>query len=125
MCLASVQLCFHFAQGVLATASGSEPVAAFSKPAFKDGFNHHPERRLHHPVGDRGDAQRTLLVAACFGDIDPSDSLGPVVILRQALIHGEQPVLAVFPEELHAYPVHTGSPGVGSDGFPGDPKRFA
>ena len=34
-------------------------------------------------------------------DVDPSDRLGLVGVLLQALFNGEQPRLAVFCEELH------------------------
>ena len=76
--LALAQPSFDFAQGVFATASGSEPVAVRRELALEDRFDHHFHGALHDPVADRGDAQRSLFFASGFRDVDPSDRLGLV-----------------------------------------------
>jgi len=49
------------------------------KVRLEDRLQHDDHRRLHHPVTDRGDAQRAL-AAIALGDPHPQQGLGPVAL---------------------------------------------
>ena len=117
-----VEVPFDFPQGIMTTASGSEPVAAWREPALEYGFDDQFDRTLHHPVLDGGDAQRAGFRASGLGDSDPSDRTGYVAVFGELLFDGEQPLFAVFAEELHADPVNAAGSCVAPDFSPGDPK---
>ena len=67
--LASLEQRIDATQGVFATATSAEAVALLGKVPFEDRFEPLFERRLHHRVANRWNAQRALLSAARLGDI--------------------------------------------------------
>ena len=117
-----LELSFDFPQGIMATASGSEPIAAWREMALEYGFDDQFHRTLHHTIFDCGDAERAGFRASGLGDSDPSDRAGDVVVIGELLFDGEQPVFAVFTEELYADPVNAAGACVAPDLFPSDPK---
>ena len=62
------------------------------KIRLEDRLQHNNHRRLHHPVTDRGDAQRAL-AAVTLGDPHPQQGLGPVALGSQLLPQRFQPRL--------------------------------
>ena len=60
------------------------------KIRLEDRLQHDEHRRLHHPVTDRGDAQRAL-AAVALGNPHPQQGLGPVELGPQLLLQPFQP----------------------------------
>ena len=78
------------ADGHLGVAVRAEPVLIAREIRLEDRLQHYDHRRLHHPVADRGDAERAL-AAGALGDPYPQQGLGPVGRGRQLLPQPFQP----------------------------------
>jgi hypothetical protein len=68
----------HPPQRVLAAASRAEPAAVLREVPLEDRLDHVHDRRLHHAIPHRGDAQRSRLGRARLGDVHASDGLGNI-----------------------------------------------
>src|SRR5215469_1669092 len=106
-----------FPQRVLATTSRAEAVAARPELRFKDRLDDHLESRLHDPVLDRRDPQRTGSPVA-FGDLHPFDRVRPVAASLQTVLEFLQIPLGLCREPFDALPVHPGRPLVARDFLP-------
>lgn len=109
---ASQQL-IHAPQGGCATTAGPESVALGRKLPLEDGFDHHPHRLLHHAVCNPRYSQRPLFGTSRLRDHDPYDRLGLIGASCDVLLHGEQPIVAVFVEVPYRHAVRAADPGVG------------
>jgi len=93
------------------------------KLLLKDGFHHHLQGGLRHPIPHRGHPQRPFLGAPQLWYPYPFDRLGLVGAFLQVLLNGKQPLRAVFLEVLHRDPIHAATPSVGLDLFPSQFKH--
>jgi site-specific DNA recombinase len=99
------------AQGVSGASAGPEAVAAVPEPGFQNGFDHQFDSRLHDPVLDGRNAQRTGL-AVRLGDVHPPDRLRPIAAGPQRGLQFLQVPIRLMREQGDALPVHARRPFV-------------
>ena len=73
----------------VATAPGSEPMAARMKRRFELRLQHLPHRLLHHPVDHIGNTQSPM-TSACLGNPHPPNIAGNVATRQQGLSQHRQ-----------------------------------
>jgi len=79
--------------GLVGAAFGPEAVGTRVKVRLPYRHQQHRHRRLHHPVFDRRDAQRSF-PAALLGYHHPSHRTGPVALGSEFLLQAVEPLLA-------------------------------
>ena len=77
-------------QCVFASPVGAKAVTVFGEFVLEDWFYHHSHCRLNHPVSDRRDAQRPLLLRPRFGDVVSADCLRAVSPVPQVFAESPQ-----------------------------------
>jgi hypothetical protein len=89
------------------------------KVGLEDGLQHGLEGRLHDPVADRRDGQRSSLLRTGLGDPDPAPGEGAVPLAPEVLGQlVEQPVDAVPLDVGEGGPVDAGRATAGADPGP-------
>ena len=113
--VAGLQQGIDATQGVFGAAARAEAVALLGKFPLEDRLQHVSHRRLHHPVLNRGNAQRAPLAAARLGNIDPSNRLGTIAAVLQAVSQSFQVRLQVLGIAVNRLMIHAGRSAVGGD----------
>jgi hypothetical protein len=107
----------NFAQGVFAAASRTKAVAALHKFALKDRFEHAFERRLHHPVFHRRDAQWPL-ATACFGNVYPPHRLRYIAASAYRLTQFSQILRRIGCKYFYAHAIYALGTSIGLHSLP-------
>jgi site-specific DNA recombinase len=110
-------------QRVLTAPSGAKAVTVAGKVLLEDRFQDQPQRRLDHPVTDRGDAQRTLLPTSRFGNVVPADRLRSVGPGPQLLAQPPQVGVQITRVVRDADVIHPGGSPVGRHSREGQAER--
>ena len=105
-----------FPQRVLAAPPRPEAVTTRPELSFKDRLDDHLESRLHDPILDRRDPERTGSPVT-FGDLHPLDRVRPVAAVLQTVLKLLQIPLGLRREPFDALAIHPGRPVVARD-FP-------
>jgi hypothetical protein len=79
----------------------------FRKFTLEDGFQHMPQRRLHHAIPNRWYAQWSFLVAAGFGYPCSSDRVWLVLALSQFFFQPQKLTFVLLVELRNCLPVHS------------------
>lgn len=112
------QLC-HPPQRILAPSPRPKPIALFGKTRLPDRLQHQLQRRLHHPILDRRNPQRSPLGSPWLRY--PHSSYPPRLVRARPELprHFGQVLLRSRPEGLHALLIYARSPSVPSHLVPG------
>lgn len=97
-------------QRILAAASRSKSVAPFHKVAFKDRLNHFHNRRLHRPITNRREPQRTRFIQAGFGNVHATNGLRTICAGLQLIRQLPDTVGKSTFELVHRDMIHTSRP---------------
>jgi hypothetical protein len=97
----------------LRRALRTEAVAVIRELVFEDRLDGRPQRRLHDAIAHRRNPQRPQLLAACLGDVTPSNRGGSVGPVPQRFVQRRQVARLVALEGLDRHVVDADAALVG------------
>ena len=113
----------HAAEGVLTPHARPEPVALSGEVPLVDRFQHHAQRRPHHPVLDGRYSQWALLLASRLRDEVPPDRLRMARAHPQTLTRALQVRVQIARVSFNAHVIHPGRATIGLHQGEGRPWR--
>jgi len=96
-------------QRLFAAPTRPKAIALGCKFALEDRLDDVFQRRLHHPIAHRRDAQRTLFLAARFRDVNPARRVRTVAALMQLRCELGEFFVPMRLELRHTLAVHSGT----------------